>query len=170
MQPWFETVTDLYAQADVVRRRPYGVIEVAAGHFQRLRLRPFPKLSTPFDFLLRSDRAHRRRPGDRCWLYYNQPRHHRNFLALKFIFSNRNATLASFHGALEVLDEIARIKQSDAILCDVENARISGRLLARWGWAPHKPQRWHRNYIKRFYGDYPARRPTIELDSPVLSR
>ncbi len=168
MQPWFETVTDLYAQADVVRRRPYGVIEVAAGRFECLRLRPFPKVSTPLDFLLRSDCTHRRRKGNRCWLYYNQPRNHRNFLALKFIFSSRNATLASFHGALGVLDEIAQIKQIDALLCDVANTRISDRLLARWGWEPHKPQRWHRNYIKRFYGEYPARRRGIELDSPVL--
>jgi hypothetical protein len=23
------------------------------------------------------------------------------------------------------------------------------------GWEPHKPQRWHRNFIRRFYGVYP---------------
>src|SRR3569623_414125 len=168
MQPWFETVSDLYAQADVVRRRPYGVIEVAAGRFDRLRLRPFPKLSTPLDLLLRSNHAHRRHQGDRCWLYYNLPRKHRNFLALKLVFSSQNATLASFHGALEVLEEVAQIKQIDALLCDVANTRISDRLLARWGWEPHKPQRWHRNYIKRFYGEYPVRRHAIEVHSPVL--
>lgn len=170
MQPRFETVTDLYAQADVVRRRPYGVIEMAAGRFHRLRLRPFPKLSTPLDFLLRSNHAHRRYQGDRCWLYYNQPRKHCNFLALKFIFSSQHAGLASFHGALAVLEEIAQIKQIDALLCDVANTRISDRLLARWGWEPHKPQRWHRNYIKRFYGEYPKRSPTMELETPALSR
>ncbi len=25
----------------------------------------------------------------------------------------------------------------------------------RLGWEPHKPQRWHRNFIRRFYGQYP---------------
>ena len=32
---------------------------------------------------------------------------------------------------------IARLKGSDAILCDASNLRISDRLLARWGWTPH---------------------------------
>jgi hypothetical protein len=50
---------------------------------------------------------------------------------------------------LEVLDEVARIKNCDAIVCDASYYRISDRLLARWGWQAHKPQRWHRNYIKR---------------------
>lgn len=57
---------------------------------------------------------------------------------------------------LAALDEIARIKQTDALLADVLNFRISPRMLARYGWASHKPSRWHRHYIKRFYGSYPA--------------
>lgn len=161
MKPWFENVTDLRAQADLVRRRRYGIIETAGGQFRRLRLRPFPKLGSPLDFLLRSELGHRWRAGNACRLYYNQPLGYENFLALKFVFSQRGATLADFHGALAVLDEIARIKGTDALLCDVANARISDRLLARWGWQPHKPQRWHRNYIKRFYGEYPKPSPNL---------
>lgn len=157
MPPLFETVTDLAAQADVVRRRRYGVIEVEAGQFQRLRLRPFAKFYTPYDYFLRGEGFHRSQPGDRCLLYYNQPRQFSNFLALKYVVSTRDATLAAFRGALDVLDEIAEIKRADALLCEVANFRISDRLMARWGWAPHAPARWRRNYIKRFYGVYPAR-------------
>ena len=29
-------------------------------------------------------------------------------------------------------------------------------VLQRLGWEPHCPSRWHRNYIKRFYGVYPS--------------
>ena len=76
--------------------------------------------------------------------------------ALKYVVSQRDCTLATIHEASNVLDRVARVKQSDAILCDVWNPRISDRLLARWGWEPHKPARWHRHYIKRFYGVYPA--------------
>jgi hypothetical protein len=28
-------------------------------------------------------------------------------------------------------------------------------MLARFGWEQHAASRWHRNYIKRFYGEYP---------------
>jgi hypothetical protein len=68
--------------------------------------------------------------------------------------SSRDCTLATFRGALDVLDAIARIKRSDAILCDACNGRISDRLFARWGWVPHTSDRRHRNFIKRFYGEY----------------
>ena len=34
--------------------------------------------------------------------------------------------------------------------------RISSRLAERWGWQRHKPSRWRRHFIKRFYGSYPA--------------
>lgn len=170
MHAWFETVTDLHAQADVVRRRRYGVIEASSGRFRRLWLRPFPKLSTPLDFLLRGDVCHRQRAGDCCRLYYNQPRNHGNFLALKFVFSAREATFTDFRAVLETLDEIARIKGTDALLCDAANARISDRLLARWGWSAHKPQRWHRNYIKRFYGTYPEPEQARELQLVAADR
>ena len=33
--------------------------------------------------------------------------------------------------------------------------RISSRLAQRWGWEAHKPSRWRRHFIKRFYGSYP---------------
>ena len=155
MPPFFETVTDLGAQADVVRRRRYGVIEVAEGSFQRLLLRPLPKFYTPFDYFLRGEGYHRSQPGDRCLLYYNQPRNFSNFLALKYVVSTRDATLATFRGALDVLDQIAEIKRTDALLCEVANFRISDRLMGRRGWAPHAPARWRRNFIRRFYGVYP---------------
>ena len=155
MPPFFEIVTDLAAQAEVVRRRRYGVIEVADGRFRRLRFRPLPKLASLAEALLWGRWFHRRRPGNRCWLYYNQPRSFPNFLALKYVVSARRTTPATIHTALAVLDEIARLKGTDALLCDVANLRISDRLLDRLGWQPHKPQRWHRNFIKRFYGVYP---------------
>jgi hypothetical protein len=60
-----------------------------------------------------------------------------------------------------VLDEIARIKQTDAIVCDVRNARISDRLLRRWGWESHVPQSRRRHFIKRFYGEYPDTRSEL---------
>ena len=149
---WLETITDLTdaAQVEGLRRGRYGVIEMAAGRFAGVRLRPWPKLALPWD-LIWGDHWHRSADGDRCRLFYNQPRRLPNFLALKFVVSSRRTTLASFRGALAVLDEVARLKQIDAIVCDAANWRISDRLLARWGWQPHKPQRWHRNYIKRFY-------------------
>ena len=150
----FESITDMTSGVERLRRRPFGVIHMVDNHLAKIRLRPFPKLGTP-EALLLARWYHRRATGNQCRIYYNQPWQCPNYLALKFFVSTRDCTVANALGALRVLDEIARIKQSNAIVCDVSNWRISDRQLQRWGWEAHCPQRWHRNYIKRFYGDYP---------------
>jgi hypothetical protein len=155
MRPLLETVTDLVEQAETLRARRYGVIEVRGRRLVAVHLRPLPKLLSLPELLPLGPRYHRWGPADVCWVYYNQPRQFPNFLALKYLVSTRGTSAATCRVALEVLDVIARLKRTDALLCDVGNRRISDRLMARWGWEPHKPQRWHRNFIKRFYGDYP---------------
>ncbi len=127
-----------------------------------IHLRAWPKIVVALDAEWLGRRDHQRRPGDRCLLYYNQPRRHSNYLSVAFVLSHRDGTLATFRRALTVLDEVARLKRTDAILCDAWNWRISDRLAARWGWEAHKPQRWHRNFIKRFYGVYPQ--PAAEVE------
>ncbi len=149
------------ADRDRLRRGRYGVIEVVDGHLQAIYLRWWPTFTTALEIEWLGRRRHASTPGDRCLLYFNQPRRHANYLALKYVVSQRDCRFATIRRAGELLDEVARVKQSDAILCDVWNGRISDRLLARWGYVSHKPQRWHRNYIKRFYGEYPPLREEI---------
>lgn len=164
---FFETVTDLRAQAEILRRRRYGVIEVAGERLVGVHLRPWPKLISIHEGLWFGGRYHRRHEGNRCLLYYNQPRAHSNFLALKYVRSSRGTTLATFRATLTLLDEIARIKGTDATVTDVSNLRISDRLLRRWGWEAHCASRWHRHFIKRYYGAYPAPDAAWGLMSPL---
>jgi hypothetical protein len=149
------TIYDLHEGRDVLVRGRYGVIEAYGGKFQSIELRPLPKmLSWPEVWPVRL-KFHGRGPADRCRLYYNQPLGLPNFLALKYIVSTDGTSYATFRAALAALDAVAAIKRTDAIVCDVANMRLSNRLMNRWGWEPHKPQRWHRNFIRRFYGQYP---------------
>ena len=158
----FETIHDLHSGADVVRRRRYGVVEALGGRVVAVHFRPFPKWASLADVLPWTTGWRRQGTEDRCRLYFNQPRGYANFLAVPYIISSHATQLATMHAALEALDEIARIKQSDALLADVLSSRISDRLLARRGWTSHKPSRWHRHYIKRFYGEYPPAQRTGE--------
>jgi len=162
MGPLFETVDDLVRGTEILRRRRYGVIEAAGGQLTRVRLRPWPKIATVPGIVFVGGWHHRHKAGDWCLGYYNQPRSFPSFLVLKYVVSGRGGTLASLYRVLETLDEIARLKGSDALLCDVANWRVSEALMARWGWEPHCPSRWHRHYIKRFYGNYPKRPDWIE--------
>jgi hypothetical protein len=145
----FDHVTDLAAAASTLRRRRFGVIEVVESRLQAIRLRPFAKHVSWWQSQLLGRWIHQRRPGDRCLLFYNQPWRQPVFLALPYAVSCRDTTLATIRRALEVLEEIARLKGTLAIVGDVSNARITDRLLKRWGWEPHAPMRWHRNFIKR---------------------
>jgi hypothetical protein len=154
---WFETITDIEAGSAAIGSRRYGVIETRDGRLAAVHLRLWPKLvAWPELWPLVGPRYHARGTADRCLLYYNQPRRLPQFLALKYIVSTNGTSYRTFRAALVVLDEIARLKQSDAIVCDAANYRLSDRLMQRLGWEPHKPQRWHRNFIRRFYGHYPA--------------
>jgi hypothetical protein len=152
----YHSITDLYQQADIIRQRHYGVIDMVDGRLDRILLRPYPKYVSVFEAIFWGGFCHRRMPGDRLRLFYNQPKRYPNYLSLKYAVSARDTSLASMLGALATLDEIARLKRSDAILTDAANFRISDRFLRRQGWERHTKSRYHRNYIKRFYGEYPA--------------
>ena len=163
-----ETILDFESSRERIRARRYGVIETSAGALQAIHLRSWPKFVSLSELLPLGPRYHARGSADRCLLYYNQPRRMPNFLALKYIVSTAGTTYQTFRAALGVLDAIAELKQIDAIVCDAANARLSDRLMARLGWEPHKPQRWHRNFIRRFYGQYP---PNVgQVLAPTISR
>ena len=170
MRPLFETVTDLEAGAEAIRRRRYGMIEARDGRFSRVELRPLPKIASVPEVFLVGGWYHRFMPGDLCRLYFNQPRRFPNYLAVKCILSARDTRFATVRRVQEALDEIARVKGSDALLCDVANWRLSTAIMTRWGWESHCPSFWHRHFIRRFYGEYPSkvergssRRETVEV-------
>jgi hypothetical protein len=151
----FETVTDLKAGVESIRQRRYGVIEAREGQFQRVRLRPYPKIASVPEVFWLGGWYHHLVPGDRCWLCYNQPRRFPNYVAVMSIVSARDTSLATIRRVLQTLDEIARIKGSDALLCDAANWRLSTAIMCHWGWEPHCPSYWHRHFIRRFTVDTP---------------
>ena len=150
-----ETITDTDAGREQIRARHYGVIETVGGRLSAVHLRPWPKLVALPELWPLGTRYHAAGEPDRCLLYYNQPWRMPNFLALKYVVSTAGTSYATLRAALMVLDTIAEWKRIDAIVCDAANVRLSDRLMARFGWEPHKPERWHRNFIRRFYGTYP---------------
>lgn len=166
VMPLFTSITDLSTAAETLCRRPYGVIELIDGKFRRVCLRPWPKILVGPEVLWLGKWLHQRRGGDRLLLYYNQPWRFPNYLVLAYALSARETSMQSIRVGQEALDEIARLKQSDALLCDVGNWRISQRFMQRLGWEPHCPTTWwHRHYIKRFYGTYPSRPAWISLSA-----
>jgi hypothetical protein len=156
MAMFHETIMDFEAGRERLRARRYGVIETVGGEFHAVHLRPWPKLLSLPEIWPQDSRYHASGEPDRCLLFYNQPWRMPSFMALKYIVSTSGTSYTTFRAALKTLDTIAELKRIDAMVCDAANLRLSDRLMARFGWEPHKPQRWHRNFIRRFYGTYPA--------------
>jgi hypothetical protein len=156
------TQEEWLAALPTIRAARYAVIETAGGRLQAIHVRLFPKLIALPELWPVTSRYHSHDSADRCLLYYNQPRSCPNYLALKYAISSGGTSYATIRAASSALDAIAAEKKIDAILCDAANTRLSDRLFARHGWEQHKPQRWHRNFIKRFYGEYPeVRLPVV---------
>ena len=163
----FRRITDLNLQRAELLAGRYGVIDVLDGQLRQITLRPWPKIVSLWESLGWGEYLHRHRPGDRCRLFYNQPRGSERYLAFKYFLTTRGTSLRSFHTALDTLDEIARIKRSDAIVCEAANLRLNERIFRRYGWEQHTSS--SRNYIKRFYGSYPSDKikTTVLLKEPV---
>ena len=137
-----------------IRGHRYGTIEAANGELREIRFRLLPKWISYSEVWWDQVMAHRR-PQDRCLLYFDQPWGSPDYLALKYVVSEVGTRLQTIRIALSALDEVARIKSTDAIVCEVSNDRISDRVLRRLGWESHLPHSKRRHFIRRFYGSYP---------------
>ena len=155
MKALIESVREIEANQETLRRRPYGVIEAAKGQLVRIQLRPWPKYASLIEVHWLKAMKGKRHEQDVCRLFYNQPLGHRNYLTLSYVESSLGTQLKTFYRALDVLTQIAFIKRSDAILAEVTNKKISDRFMIRRGWERHMEQKRQRHWIKRFYGTYP---------------
>lgn len=154
--PLFDQETELSDPQRKIFCRAYGIIEVIDGEFKCIKFKPWPKIISSMEIGLFGARSHDQGDiKDHCRLYYNQPFFHKRYLALKYVVSTHGTSFRSFRLATRILDEVARIKNTDAIVCEVTNPSISNRLMKRWGWEKHLQDRPSRHFIKRFYGDYP---------------
>ncbi len=156
----YETVTDIEAQADLVRQRRFGVIEAVDGRFRSVVFRPWPTWVSIPEVLLLAPWLRRWHRPDRCLLYFDQPRRQPNYLAVKYLLTSAGTSYASVVAARWALDEVARVKQSDALVCQVSNKRLNSRIMKRWGWDPLNDSPRCTLFVRRFYGKYPGERPT----------
>jgi hypothetical protein len=161
MRRLFESIHNLEADRERLRQRSHGVIETIGGELHAIHLRPWPKLVSRTELWPLGPRYHATGDADRCLLYFNQPWRMPNFLALRYVITTAGTSYRTFRAALTALDAVAEIKGIDAMVCDAANMRLSDRFMSRMGWEPHKPQWWHRNFIRRFYGVYPSRPATL---------
>lgn len=137
-----------------VKRRSSGVIVAQNGCFHELNLFWFPRYTTVWRVWF--DQYFRRVASDQCRIYFRQPFSAPKYLAVEYFVSGWRTSVQTVDSALRVLDYVAELKKSDAIVAQLKNSRISSRLLRRYGWERHLGDRASRHIIRRFYGVYPS--------------
>ncbi|MEZ6135277.1 MAG: hypothetical protein R3C53_10240 [Pirellulaceae bacterium] len=147
-------MTDLTSGASTLRTRRCGRIVTAGGRLQAVYGRWWPHLGNLLQVLWDMHAPTGRR--DCCELFYHQPLNSRGFLSISYVHAGPETSLSTLYVAGLVLDEIARLRGSLAIVSNITNDRISDRSLMRWGWSAHCANLPGRHFIKRFYGQYPA--------------
>ncbi len=150
-------VTDPQGQADQLRSWKSAQIIMRDGRLVAIRRR---RIAAPAS-IARVWFQTRFRPGrnDECILDYRSSRLG-GFIVLDYVRSGPATRFATFRGACQMLDEVARQRQAVAIFAHVSTDAISDRLLLRWGWEPHANKLRGRHWIKRFYDGYPI----VDLD------
>ncbi len=147
-------VTNVATEGARLTTRRAGCIVTEQGRLRCVVGRWWPYAGNHLQMLW--DMRFRSLTSDRCELYFHSPLGSPRFLTLAYIRSGPATSLSTAYAATLVLDEIARLKQANAIVCHVTNASISDRLMLRWGWQSHCPQWSGRHFIKRFYDHYPS--------------
>ncbi len=147
-------VSNVAAQASLLTSRRAGLIVAENGRLSAIHGRWWPYAGNVAQVLL--DTHFRSVRNDRCEAYYHHSSASSAFITLSYIRSGPQTSMSTLYAAALVLDEIARLKQSSAIVCHVTNRRISDRFLNRWGWQQHCRHWTGRHFIKRMYGVYPV--------------
>lgn len=166
----FDTIYDIEQNHALIRARAYGVIETREEKFASLKFRPWPKLGSIVEAVWAGGWGKSRLQSNRCLLYFSQPVFHRNFLTLNYVVTNWKTSMKTLVLGLSILDQIAQIKKSDALVCEVTNSRISNRVMRRYGWEEQGIHARRRHWIKRFYGNYPPTTAYAKLERTSSTR
>ena len=164
MRKIFDTVpaADLQNERLKLKKRPYGMIEVINEQFTQIQLRPWPKFLSGIEAKWADGWGRKRSQKNQSQVFYSQPLSQRNYLTLTYAITTLQTSWTTLSYSLALLDYVAFVKRSDAILTEVSNRRISDQVMERLGYERHLHNSRKRHFIKRFYGEYPNNRLLVK--------
>ena len=140
-------VASVVGNVDRVRGWSYGELELSNGELLGIYPRWWPKLASQWESF--HDSYLRNLPADFCRVYYAFPRRAPGFMSVLYARSGPNTQYKTLYKAVVVTDEIAKLRNSDAIVCQTISPRASERLMNRWGYVRHAFVLGDNHYIKR---------------------
>ena len=142
------SVTSMDGNADRIRSWNYGELELFDGELLGIYPRWWPCMASEWESI--QDSTIRSLPTDFCRVYYAFPKRAPGFMSVLYARSGPKTQYKTLYRGVVVMDEIARLRDSHAIVCQMINLRTSERLMNRWGYVRHALAMGDNHYIKRF--------------------
>ncbi|WP_404309115.1 hypothetical protein [Neorhodopirellula lusitana] len=148
---------DLARDAEAIKQVRYGRIITQQGKLVAVERHWLSSPASIAQVWWESNRGRIR--GDLCHLDFHIPGGVSGFITLDYVRSGSETSYKTFLGACNVLNEVARLRNAQAIVAHITNGRISDRLLERQGWERHMLNWRGRHFIRRFLDGYPELQP-----------
>ncbi|MCY2986239.1 MAG: hypothetical protein NTY15_21640 [Planctomycetota bacterium] len=141
------SVDSIDGHRDRIQSWRYGEVELSNGELVALYPRWWPRVGSQWESW--QDSYHRTLPTDWCRAYYAFPRRAPGFMSVLYARSGPGTQYKTISRAVSAMDEIARIRDSQAIVCQMVSERGTERLMKRWGYVRHAFSLGDNHYIKR---------------------
>jgi hypothetical protein len=142
-----EKVASIEGNEIAINSWRYGELELSDGKLVCIRPRWWPRLGSRWESM--QDSYIRRLPTDQLLAYYAFPRRAPGFMSVLYAFSGPNTQYRTIYRAVVTMDAIAKLRGSQAIVCQTITDRASERLMKRWGYVRHAASLGHNHFIKR---------------------
>ena len=139
--------SSIEGNTDRVRSWNYGELELSDGKLLGIYPRWWPRIGSQLEAF--QDSYVRTLPTDYCRVYYAFPRSAPGFMSVLYARSGPNTQYKTLFRAVGVMDKIAMLRDSDAIVCQAIGLRTTERLMNRWGYVRHALAVGDNHYIKR---------------------
>ena len=131
-----------------VRTWSFGEIELSHGQLVRIRPRWWPRFGSQWESF--QDSYVRTLPEDFLRAYYAFPWRAPGYMTVLYAQSGPRTQYKTLHRAVEAMNEIASLRDTQAIVCQLVNQRGTERLMNRWGYVRHAASLGDNHFIKRF--------------------
>jgi hypothetical protein len=141
------SVASIHGNQDRIRSWRYGEVELSNGEIVAIYSRWWPRFGSQWEAW--QDSYHRTLPANSCRAYYAFPHSAPGFMSVLYARSGPGTQYRTISRAASAMDEIARIRGAQAIVCQVVSERGTERLMKRWGYVRHAFSLGDNHYIKR---------------------
>ena len=140
-------VDSIHGNQDLIRTWRYGEVELFNGEIVAIYPRWWPRFGSQWESW--QDSFHCTLAADSCRAYYAFPQRAPGFMSVLYARSGPGTQYKTIARAARAMDEIARIRDAQAIVCQMVSERGTERLMKRWGYVRHAFSLGDNHYIKR---------------------